>query len=221
MTSATSLDAASRMDRMYRRQRHVYNFTRKFYLLGRDDLIARLAPPEASATLEIACGTGRNLVIAARRHRNSRFFGLDISEEMLATARVEIAKAGLASRIQVVQGDATAFDPGALFGVEKFERIFISYALSMIPAWQGAVTEVAARLAPGGRLFIVDFGDQAAFPAVFRAGLAHWLALFGVHPRRELERELRAFATTRGFALRFTPLYRRYAFLAELEAPNL
>ena len=28
------------MDRIYRRQRHVYDFTRKYYLLGRDRLIA-------------------------------------------------------------------------------------------------------------------------------------------------------------------------------------
>jgi S-adenosylmethionine-diacylgycerolhomoserine-N-methlytransferase len=121
--------------------------------------------------------------------------------------------------VQVAQGDAAAFDPKALFGVEKFERIFISYALSMIPGWQGSVAEAAGKLAPGGRLAIVDFGDQAALPRPFRAALARWLALFSVHPRRELERELAAFATARGLALRFTPLYRRYAFLAELEAP--
>ena len=35
-------DAAALMDRMYRRQRHIYDLTRKFYLLGRDEVIARL-----------------------------------------------------------------------------------------------------------------------------------------------------------------------------------
>ena len=29
-------DAAALMDRMYRHQRHIYDLTRKFYLLGRD-----------------------------------------------------------------------------------------------------------------------------------------------------------------------------------------
>ena len=30
-------DAAGLMDRMYRHQRHFYDATRKFYLLGRDE----------------------------------------------------------------------------------------------------------------------------------------------------------------------------------------
>ena len=47
---------------MYRRQRHVYDLSRKFYLLGRDDAISRLRPAPSDKVLEIACGTGRNLV---------------------------------------------------------------------------------------------------------------------------------------------------------------
>ena len=35
-------EATSRMNRMYRRQRHIYDGTRRYYLLGRDRLIAGL-----------------------------------------------------------------------------------------------------------------------------------------------------------------------------------
>jgi S-adenosylmethionine-diacylgycerolhomoserine-N-methlytransferase len=35
-------DAAALMDPMYRRQRHIYDLSRKFYLLGRDEAIAGL-----------------------------------------------------------------------------------------------------------------------------------------------------------------------------------
>ena len=35
-------DAAQLMDRIYRRQRHIYDLSRKFYLLGRDEAIAGL-----------------------------------------------------------------------------------------------------------------------------------------------------------------------------------
>ena len=48
---------AALMDATYRRQRLVYDATRKYYLLGRDHLIERLDPPEGGAVLEIACGT--------------------------------------------------------------------------------------------------------------------------------------------------------------------
>ena len=61
-------DAAVRMDRMYRRQRYIYDATRKFYLLGRDATIAELGARASDSVLEIGCGTGRNLVKMARRY---------------------------------------------------------------------------------------------------------------------------------------------------------
>src|SRR5271163_945163 len=91
-TSLPGADAAGSMDRMYRRQRHIYDFTRKFYLLGRDRLIDGLAPPTGARVLEVGCGTGRNLIRAARRHPAIRGYGVDISEEMLSTARVRIER---------------------------------------------------------------------------------------------------------------------------------
>ena len=211
-------DSASLMDRMYRRQRHIYDLTRKFYLLGRDDLIASLAPPPGARVLEMGCGTGRNLILAARRYPTIRAYGIDVSSEMLATARAEIATAGLTGRIVVAQADATGFDAAALLGATGFERVFISYALSMIPPWREAVAEAARHVAPGGSLDIVDFGDQADLPAGFRRLLKAWLALFEVHPRVELEAELSTFAKSRDWRLTFSPLYRRYAFLARLQA---
>ena len=39
------------MDRIYRRQRHIYDVTRKYYLLGRDGLIRSLKPPPAGTIL--------------------------------------------------------------------------------------------------------------------------------------------------------------------------
>ena len=132
---------AALMDGVYRGQRHIYDLTRKYYLLGRDRLIDELTPPVGGRVLEIGCGTGRNLIAAARCWPGARFHGIDISEEMLKTARASIARAGLAKRISVARGDATDFDPNTLFGIDGFDRIFQSYTLSMIPDWQGAMRE--------------------------------------------------------------------------------
>ena len=104
------MSAAGAMDRMYRRQRHIYDLTRKFYLLGRDELIEGLRPPQGAAVLEIACGTGRNLIRAARLYPDARFFGLDVSEEMLATARQNVAAAGFSGRIRLAAADAADFE---------------------------------------------------------------------------------------------------------------
>ncbi len=178
------------MDRIYRRQRHIYDFTRKYYLLGRDRMIARLAPPQGSRALEIGCGTARNLVRAARAYPDVEFYGIDISAEMLDTARHSIVRKGLTAHIQVAQADATHFDPAILFGVPGFSRIFISYSLSMIPAWQAVLQQAYARLLPGGELHIVDFGRQEKLPLAFKRALRAWLRLFHVQPRDDLEGEL-------------------------------
>ena len=82
-----------RMNRMYRRQRHIYDGTRRYYLLGRDQLIADLRPGAGANVLEIGCGTGRNLVLAARRYPDARFFGIDVSTEMLTSAISAISRA--------------------------------------------------------------------------------------------------------------------------------
>ena len=101
------------MDAIYTRQRHVYDATRKFYLLGRDGLIADLRPPSGGSVLEIACGTGRNLIAVARRYPGVHCHGLDISSAMLATAGQSIARSGLAARIALAEADAARFDPVA------------------------------------------------------------------------------------------------------------
>ena len=201
---------------MYRRQRYIYDATRKFYLLGRDELIAELNPPAGGATLEIACGTGRNLIRAARAYPRTRFFGLDVSDEMLTTARAHVAAAGLAGRVTLAHGDATSFDAQALFGVAVFDRVFVSYALSMIPDWERALAEAAAWLAPNGSLHVVDFGDQGGWPGAVRDALRAWLARFEVTPRLGLEAEMRALGASRGFSVEFRPLFRRYTFLGVL-----
>ena len=80
-------DAALRMEKMYRWQRHIYDFTRKPYLLGRDHMLARLGVPDDGTVLEIGCGTGRNLIQAARIFPAARYFGFDVAPVMVETAQ--------------------------------------------------------------------------------------------------------------------------------------
>jgi S-adenosylmethionine-diacylgycerolhomoserine-N-methlytransferase len=203
--------ATELMNRTYRRQRYVYDFTRKYYLLGRDRLIAQLDPGDGARVLEIGCGTGRNLIAAGRRFPRARFFGIDVSTEMLTSAILAVARAGLTSRICVAHADATGFDPGGLFGAIQFERIIISYSLSMIPAWRGALDQAISLLATNGELRIVDFGGQEGLPVWFRRLLRRWLKLFEVVPCDDLEAVLRARVAAMGADLIFERPYRGYA----------
>jgi len=123
------------MDRLYKRQRHVYDVTRKYYLLGRDQLLDRLAPPSGSRVLEIGCGTARNLIVAARKYPDVHFFGIDISTEMLETARRLVEREGLAHDIRLARADATIFDPALLFGVPSFSRILSTRSFWASISW--------------------------------------------------------------------------------------
>jgi S-adenosylmethionine-diacylgycerolhomoserine-N-methlytransferase len=202
---------AEAMDAIYRTQRHIYDLTRKYFLLGRDRLIEDLAPPPGGLVLELGCGTARNLIVAARRYPQARFFGFDISDAMLENARDQVRKAGLEGRVFLTRGDATSFSAQRLFGVTGFDRVFCSYTLSMIPGWEQAIAAAADSLAQGGRLHIVDFGDQTGLPRWFGQGLLAWLARFQVSPRSEIEAVAKHIAHQRGLLIEHRALYRGYA----------
>src|SRR5262245_25724311 len=177
---ADTTSAADRMDRIYRYQRHVYDFTRKHYLLGRDRLIERLDVDAGDSVLEIGCGTGRNLIRAARRYPGARFFGIDVSPQMLASANEAISRRRLSACVHLADADATAFDPMVPFGRAQFQRVFISYSLSMIPDWRSVLPLAYSLLLRGGELHIVDFGDFGDLPPWIGTGMRRWLARFDV-----------------------------------------
>ncbi len=205
---------ATRMDAIYARQRHFYDITRKYYLLGRDRLIARLDVPAGGTVLEVGCGTGRNLIAVARRYPDASLFGLDISEEMLTTARAKVAAAGLSGRITLKQADATDFDAQALFDRASFNRVFFSYTLSMIPDWQAALTQGAK--VTDGELHFVDFGQQEGLPRWFKRGLGAWLSRFDVEPRRALFDFVADELSDDFGQVDCRPLYRGYAWSGSL-----
>lgn len=219
VASSANLDHAARMDGIYGAQRHIYDLTRKYYLLGRDSLIRRLDIPPGKSALEIGCGTGRNIALAARHYPGARLHGIDISREMLRSAHAVLAGEIARGAVCLAQGDATDFDANGLFGERQFDRIWFSYTLSMIPDWQAALRQAAEYVAPGGVLHIVDFGQQRALPRWFRSGLHVWLARFHVTPRARLIEACRQLADTKGWLIEVERPYRDYAWLVALRRP--
>jgi S-adenosylmethionine-diacylgycerolhomoserine-N-methlytransferase len=202
------------MDRVYRRQRYIYDLTRRYYLFGRDRMIRDLALAPCESVVEVGCGTARNLIRIARRYPDAELFGLDASAEMLRTASGNIARAGLSNRITLVQGYAEALGP-ELFGRAKpFDRILFPYSLSMIPDWRQALNAAGQSLSETGRLHVVDFGDLTGLGPAAASILRAWLRLFHVEPRVEILAAIEA-RTKRGGApgQRFSLLPARYAFL--------
>ncbi|MBT3212544.1 MAG: class I SAM-dependent methyltransferase, partial [Planctomycetaceae bacterium] len=140
---STGHDQAVAMDSMYHFTRHIYDLTRRYYLLGRDQLLDNVVTGPNTATLEVGCGTARNLIKLGKRSSTGALYGLDASHEMLETATRSITAAALPHNnnppIMLRQGLAEELDGVKMFGREEpFDTIFFSYCLSMVPTWPGA-----------------------------------------------------------------------------------
>jgi S-adenosylmethionine-diacylgycerolhomoserine-N-methlytransferase len=177
---------AALMDSVYRRQRHIYDLTRKYYLLGRDRLVNELDAKPGERAIEIGCGTARNLIRIAERYPGAELYGLDASTEMLRSARESVSRAKLGERIELMHGFAEELTP-SLFGLDRpFDRAIFSYSLSMIPDWRAALKAAARSVRPGGFIHVVDFGDLNALWPIASRALRRWLQAFHVAPRDEL-----------------------------------
>lgn len=203
------------MDQMYRWTRYIYDFTRKYYLLGRDRLLREMDLPTQGRVLEIGCGTARNLIRLAKARPDVHCYGLDVSTEMLATAAAKVKARGIEQRITLKHCFAEELDCAKTFGLnELFDAAFFSYSLSMIPTWPQAIEAALANIKRGSALYVVDFWDQGDWPTWFRFILKRWLDLFHVHFRPELIEHLRELDAKGVGSLTLQSVAGRYAYLA-------
>jgi len=198
------------MDRFYRLQRHLYDSTRAFFLLGRNRLLEGLEIRPGMQVLEVGCGTARNLIQLAGCHRDVRFFGVDISREMLKTASRKILAAELEERVRVEQCAAEDVHHRETFGLAgPFDVVFFSYSLTMMPTYARALEAAREGRAAQGSFYASDFWECAGWPAPLRSVMGRWLSFFHVHNDPGILAEIeRQFA---GLAVR--PLLGGYAFL--------
>lgn len=202
---------------MYRHQRYFYDLTRKYYLLGRDRLIRQMNVKAGENILEVGCGTARNLIILARKHKNTNFFGLDASSEMLKTSHEKIAARKIENiNVKVALADDFTFQKTFRLS-EPFDAIYFSYSISMIPPWRESIQNALDNLKSKRSFYIVDFYDQADLPAWFQKILQSWLKQFHVKYPQDLLPHLESLEKQGLGRLKVTPLYRKYSFIAEFK----
>jgi S-adenosylmethionine-diacylgycerolhomoserine-N-methlytransferase len=208
------------MDHIYRRQRYVYDLTRKYFLFGRDRLIRGLRAASGERVVEIGCGTGRNLIRIGRIYPSVQLYGLDASAEMLKTAETAVARARLSARTVFKHGLAEELKP-SLFGLDQpFDHAVFSYSLSMIPDWRAALLAACRSVRPDGFLHVVDFGDFAnVWPPLGRSFEAY-LGLWHVVPRTEFLCALEG-ETSAGRDRALYTLPGRYAFVLKAASPAI
>lgn len=211
-------DHGALMDGIYRYERHLYDPLRKLFLHGRDRLLDRLAVAAPGRVLELGCGTARNLIRLHRRLPEARLYGLDASAKMLATAGSKLRRRGMTERVELRRGLTENFDRRVVFALEEpFDAVFFSYSLTMMADPRRAIDSALASLAPGGRLYAVDFWDQAGWPSAGRRLFTAILARYRVRYRPEMLDYLRQLDDEGRSRLEIEPILSRYAFFATLD----
>ena len=103
--------------------------------------------------LDLGTGTGRLLELLAPLY--ARAVGVDASADMLAVARANLDRAGVANA-QVRLGDIQHLP----FTRNSFDVVTIHQVLHYLDEPERAISEAARVLRPGGRLLIVDFAPH-------------------------------------------------------------
>jgi SAM-dependent methyltransferase/DNA-binding HxlR family transcriptional regulator len=104
--------------------------------------------------LDLGTGTGRMLELL--RPLYTRAIGVDASTDMLAVARANLDRAGIANA-QVRLGDINHLP----FGRNAFDLVTVHQVLHYLDQPERALAEAARVLRPGGRLLVVDFAPHS------------------------------------------------------------
>jgi len=124
--------------------------TSSFAGVGNPHAIGRI--PAGVVVVDIGCGAGTDLLLAARRAGSrGRAIGVDMTEAMRRRAVQGAATCGL-DNVDVRNGDATRLpvEDGSV------EVVISNGVLNLVPEKERAVAEIARVLKPGGRVQIAD-----------------------------------------------------------------
>ncbi len=117
-----------------------------FFRSLNDRLLERLKPRRGARVLDVGCGTGASSAHIVETVPDSRVFGLDISTEMLATARSTV---GESERLTFVEGDASRLSE---YFDARFDAIVYSASIFLIPDYRESLDQARQLLAPEGRV---------------------------------------------------------------------
>lgn len=158
-----SSQSANPVQGFYRFHAPIYDLTRWMFLFRRRAAVCAMEVQPHHRVLEVGCGTGLNFGLVAEQldpTRGGQLVGLDFSEAMLSRAGRRIASRGW-PHVSCVQGDASSMQLDL-----RFDRIFFSYSITMIPDWRAALDRAREHLAPDGRVVVLDFGRFDGWPVV-------------------------------------------------------
>jgi arsenite methyltransferase len=154
---------------------------------GNPTALAELAPGEV--VLDLGSGGGIDVLLSARRvGPTGRAFGLDMTDDMLALAERNRAKAGVQNAI-FLKGDIESIPlPSASVDV-----IISNCVINLSADKRNVIAEAFRVLRPGGRLAVSDVVVRGRMPPAVRRSMELWVGcIAGALEVDEMETLLRA-----------------------------
>ncbi len=124
----------------------------------------------AHRVLDLATGTADLAIQVAQTETSVSVVGVDPSSKMLEVGRRKVARAELAARIELLQGDAQALP----FENDTFHSVCIAFGIRNVPDRALALREMSRVTRPGGRIAILELSEP-------RSGLLGAMARFHIH----------------------------------------
>jgi demethylmenaquinone methyltransferase / 2-methoxy-6-polyprenyl-1,4-benzoquinol methylase len=116
-------------------------------------LVSRMDARTADTILDVATGTGAVAIELVRR-TGCTVIGVDQSSEMLAVARMRVARAGLRGRIRLLEAGAERLP----FSDGEFAGLTFTYLLRYVQDPAATMRELARVVRPGGAVVGLEFG---------------------------------------------------------------
>ena len=123
--------------------------------------VERLGIVAGERILDVPCGSGASVVVAAERVRpGGAVVGIDYAEQMVAISREKAQSAGL-DNVQLSVADMTTLDG---FSLEPFDAVVCSLGLFFADDMPGLLGSLSELLRPGGRIGVAVFGEHVFDP---------------------------------------------------------
>lgn len=144
--------------------------TASFAGIGNPHAIERIR--EGETVLDLGCGAGMDLLLAARRTGpTGKVIGVDMTKEMVQRARSSAVAAGLGN-VEVRRGDATLLPVAD----ESVDVVISNGVLNLVPEKERAFSEILRVLRPGGRLQLADIAVDMELSEEVRRNTDLWAA---------------------------------------------
>lgn len=168
-----------------------------FFSYLSDKLIAPAKKKKQGRILDLGCGSGRNVILAAKMGYD--VIGVDISDKALTVAREHAKDEKVADRVRLIRGDILKFKKGE-FGL--FDFCIVSEVIEHVQDYQKIIYFAYSSLKKGGYLLLSTPNDP---------GQWNKLDEYAEHVRRfhksELRQALGAFSEVEIFSVGF-PMHR-------------